>query len=148
MALYNTGVLYGSGATYAGGGPQAGRKHKTMALAPDSLIGFATQVKEYLNKYKTTLVAKDYDPTNDITGLTTDSGTFATEDQAQESIKTALKNQTDKVVGLANDLYDTCSSILDVAVGKLGKTTAEGKEGAKIRSKLRPSKPKTPKTTP
>ena len=145
MALYNTGVLYGSGATYAGGGPQKERKNKTMPLPSDSLIGFATQVKEFLAKYKTELTAKNYDPTNDIASLMADCGTFATEDQKQESIKTDLKNQTEKVNGLGGDLYDMTSSTLDAAVGKLGKTTAEGKEGQKIRSNLRGKTPKPPK---
>lgn len=137
MARYNTGVLYNSGVRYTSSATGAGKQRSTMKIPSADLIGFTTQVKEFLNKYKAPLIAKNYDPTNDMADLGTKCGTFSTEDQKQESMKTDLKNQTNLVNGLGNDLYDLTSSTLDAAIGKLGKTTPEGKEGARIRSNLR-----------
>ncbi len=118
-------------------------------IQSDDLIGFTTQVKEFLTKYKPKLVASNYDPTNDMAGLGGDCQTFATESQEQESLKTTLKIKTGEVTALASDLYDTTSTILDAAIGKLGKKSAEGREGAKIRSTLRGRKPKpAPAPTP
>ncbi len=146
-------ATYGSGAVYqAAGAAVSHRKQKHMSnIKPSALIGFTTEVKAFLMKYKPTLVAKSYDPTADMTQLGDDCATFSTEDQNQESMKTALKNKTDEVQGLADDLYKLASSTLDAAISKLGKTTPEGKEGARIRSKLRGnggSSPTPPPPTP
>jgi len=115
-----------------------------MPLQSDDLIGFTTQTKAFLMKYQAQLTAANYNPATDITALEADCATFATEDQNQETMKTALKNKTAAVITLANALYNKTSSTLDAAIGKLGKTTNEGKEGARIRSILRGRGPNTP----
>ena len=112
------------------------------------LIGFTTEVKAYLAKYKPTLVAKSYDPTADMTQLGADCQVFSDEDQNQETMKTVLKNKTAQVEALNDALYRLASTTLDTAISKLGKTTAEGKEGARIRSKLHGHGPSNPPTPP
>lgn len=114
-----------------------------MGLPSDDLIGFATEVKMFLDANKAALIAKSYDPTADIARLGTDCETFSEEDREHEAMKTALKEKTDDMETLASALYDDASSTLDAAIGKLGKTTEKGKEGARIRSKLRARRPNT-----
>ncbi len=144
MALYNTGVLYGSGAVYGPATPPIERKHKKMALPSDDLIGFITEVKTFLMQNQAAIAAKGYDPTAAIARLGTDCATFGTEDREQEAIKTALKDKTTRIEGIAYGLYTDGSSVLDAVIGALGKTTEKAKEAAQIRSKLSGRTPRTP----
>jgi len=113
----------------------------------DDVIGFAQEVRAFLNKYKTQLIAKGYDPTAIIAEINTDAESLATENATQESLKTQLKNQTIVVETKRDNLYNKISTTLEAAVGLLGKTTPEGKEGLLIRSTLR-GEPPAPPTPP
>ena len=119
----------------------------------DDVIGFAKELTAFLNKYKTQLIAKGYDPTTIIGEINTDATTLANENATQESLKTQLKNQTVVVETKRDGLYAKISSTLDVGIGLLGKTTPEGKEGQQIRTTLLGSTapaptPPTPPTPP
>ncbi len=103
----------------------------------DDAIGFGTQVRAYLDKYKTQLIAKGFDPANTIAEIQTAEGDLATANQDQESLKTQRSDQTVIVEAKLQGLYDLASSTLDAVVGFLGKTTNTGREGLRIRSKLR-----------
>lgn len=116
----------------------------------DDVIGFAKELVAFLNKYKTQLIAKGYDPTAIIAEINSDAENLATENATQESLKTQLKNQTVVVETKRDALYNKISTTLDAAAGLLGKTTPEGKEGLAIRARLRgiPSSPPTPAPAP
>jgi hypothetical protein len=121
----------------------------------DDVIGFVQQVRAYLNKYKTTLIAKGYDPTAVIAEINNDAAALATENALQDSLTTQLKNHTVIVETKRDALYNKVSTTLDAATGLLGKTTPEGKEGLAIRATLRglptptpPPPPPTPPPTP
>ena len=110
--------------------------------------GFMLGVADYLEKYKTQLIAKKLDPTDDIAALRADAATLTAQNGVQEGLKTQLKDQTAVVSGLNNNGYGSASTLLDSAVGKIGKTTAQGQEGSDLRANLRsnPPKPSTPPT--
>jgi len=119
-------------------------------LPIDDVIGFAQQVRAFLNKYKTQWIAKGYDPTTIIADINSDAEDLATENATQESLKTQLKNQTVVVETKRDALYNKISTTLDAAAGLLGKTTAEGKEGLAIRASLGglPTPPPSPPPPP
>ncbi len=94
-------------------------------------------VADYLEEHKDLLIAKKYDPTDDIAQLRADAATVSKENQKQETMKSDLKRQTALVEEKAGTGYADASTLLDTGTGKLGKTTPEGRQGAKLRSDLR-----------
>lgn len=116
-------------------------------------IGFLNRTADFLDKYKTNLTAKKFDATDAIARLRAAALALSALDEAQEAIKTQLKNKTIEVETALGDDYGDCSTTLDIAIGALGKTTPEGKEGSTIRSSLggrgpRESAAAAKKTTP
>jgi hypothetical protein len=113
-------------------------------------IGFTIEVADYLEHYTTQLTAAGLNSAATITALRGFATDLSQLNQEQENLKTGLKNKTAEVDAKHAETYNAASSALDMAIGALGKTTAEGKEGARIRSTLRgrsPSEP-TPPTPP
>jgi hypothetical protein len=109
-----------------------------MAKLPvATTVGFMVSVADFLDEHKATLTPSGYDPTADIAKLRGDANTLSDENQTQENMKAALKTQTMLVEQKNGGGYDTASGILDAAVGKLGKSTPAGQQGARLRSLLR-----------
>lgn len=135
---WNPSLSWGQlGLAWGGLEPVSGRKVRMASVNPNQCIGFLTQVADYFEQYKPALIAKNYDPTNDITALRSSATILSQLDTEQEGIKTALSNKTDQVNGQCNSGYATASNRLDMAIGAFGKSSAEGKEGTRIRKSLR-----------
>ena len=77
----------------------------------DDAVGFGAEVQAFLNKYKTQLIAKGFDPTTVIGQIEADEADLLTENQNQESFKTQRSNQT-VVVELAPGRAVTSSAEL------------------------------------
>jgi hypothetical protein len=132
-------------------GPQRRKTH--MPLPVPVTAGFMIGVADYLEEHKDLLITKKYDPTDDIAKLRADAATISRENQTQETLKSDLKRQTVLVEEKAGTGYADASTLLDTGIGKLGKTTPEGKQGARLRSTLRSNSggsnpPPTPPTPP
>jgi hypothetical protein len=120
-------------------------RRRTVSYPVTTTTGFMLGVADFLDKYKVQLIAKKLDPTDDIAKLRTDAAELTRQNGVQEGLKTDLKNQTALVEDLNGTGYGDASTLLDAAIGKIGKTTTEGKEGGQLRSKLNSSKKATPK---
>ena len=119
-------------------GEAAQPNRKAHSMYPITVTtGFMNSVASFLAKYKADLIAKKLDPTDDIAQLPLDAKALTDANQDQESLKTQLKEKTTQVEDLNSQGYANASTLLDAAIGKLGKTTPAGKEGARLRSQLR-----------
>lgn len=107
-----------------------------MQFAIETITGFVTLVVGYLTKYKTQITAGDYDPTVDIEELPEAAEAVTLANQTQESNKSGQKLKTQDVKRIFRDSYESANGALDMAVGIIGKTTVEGKEGLELRARL------------
>ena len=125
-------------------------RRRYVSYPVTTTTGFMLAVADYLDKYKVQLIAKKLDPTDDIAKLRDDAAELTRQNGVQEGLKTDLKNQTATVEQLNGDGYGDASTMLDSAIGKIGKTTTEGKQGAELRVQLRgkETKAKVAKPTP
>jgi len=98
--------------------------------------GFMLEVADYLEKYKDPLLAQKLDVADDILTLRANAKELTKQNGIQEGFKTQLTDQTVVVENLNDTGYNGASSLLDSAIGKLGKRTTQAKEGGQLRSKL------------
>lgn len=103
-------------------------------------VAFMTKLADGIEGYKTLLTTeKSYDPTADIARLRALVAILSPLDAKQEKAKADLKNLTDEVEAASDTQYVEASSILDVVMGKLGKSSAEAKSLQKLRTEARGS---------
>lgn len=107
-----------------------------MPFPIETITGFVALVVGFLAKYKTQITAGDYDPTVDIEELPVAADAVTLANQTQESNKSGQKLKTADVRRIFRESYETANGALDMAVGLIGKTSVEGKEGLELRARL------------
>ena len=108
-----------------------------MPMTHTETIGFCAEVAQYLEENKADLQASGLDVSAWIPEINGKSDVAVTKNGEQNELKVQLKNKTVESDNADDDAYKTASTRLDAAIGVLGKTTALGKQGAKIRSSVR-----------
>ena len=116
------------------------------SLTTTEVLGFCTSVAQALEDNKALLLTKKVDVTDWIPELDAEKKAAVAADSEQEKRKTALKKQTQLTEAALNTAYNSASSKLDTIIGTVGKTTAQGRQLAKLRSAIRrgPNKPPAP----
>lgn len=112
-------------------------------------VSFMTKLADGIEGYKTLLTTdKNYDPTADIARLRALVGILSPLDAKQEKAKADLKKLTLEVEGTSDSQYTEASGILDIIMGKLGKTSAEAKSLQHLRTELQAKSKQQPAAAP
>ena len=116
-----------------------------MPMTQTEIIGFCTQVAQFLEENAEIFRAAGFDITARAVGVKGNRDSAATADAEQDEMKVMLKTKSGEVKAKFDLAYRDASTLLDAAIGVIGKTTPLGRQAAKIRSSVnRKNKKKGP----
>jgi len=108
-----------------------------MSMSTTEKVGFARQVLEYIEKNGEALKTAGFDAAARLKDQTDKLDAAVTANEAQDSLKTTLKKQTEKANELLRELYVTASGNLDAMMGLLRKNSPDAVGLRRLRSKVR-----------
>lgn len=116
-----------------------------MSISNTETFGLCDQVIQLMEDNKVFLKEEGLDVAGWITELGAMRNGAVAEVAKQDELQAATKTQTKVANTAVKGVYDKTSTRLDAVIGVLGKTTAPGKQAAKLRSSLiKQSKNKKP----
>ena len=108
-----------------------------MTATQTEAVGMLENERELIRKEAAPLTEAGIDVGAQDAKLEKAQTRFVEANARQEALKRALKEATAEVEAAYREMYAVGSSVLDVLIGAVGKTSASGKNFRRLRSRIR-----------